>query len=164
MNMKALIISFLFLTANTYCFAQNACNIKKASAWYNASMPGMQRVDENGNPVEPKPNITRFIYVEYSGLKLPEIKSVAYNGVELSFTTISIKEKTVWAGDKTMNPNNSITAKKGNSLLKIDLQPAEGKTMPDTGCKSIVIKSNIAGKLCRFYVPTEKEFATPPMY
>jgi hypothetical protein len=162
--MKSLIISVILLTASHYCFAQNYCIIKKASAWYNASMPGMQMVDENGNPVDPKPNITRFIYVEYSGSKLPEIKSVTYNGAELSFTTISIKEKTVWAGDKKMNPNNSITAKKGNSLLKIDVQPAAGKTMPDTGCKSIVIKSNIAGKGCRFYVPAEKEFATPPMY
>ena len=162
--MKALIISVLFLTTSHYCVAQNYCSIKKASAWYNVSMPGIQMVDENGNPVNPKPNITRFIYVEYSSLKLPEIKSVTYNGVELSFTATSIKEKTAWAGDKTINPNNSITAKKGNSLLRINLQPADGKAMPDTGCKTIVIKSKVSGKLCRFYVQAEKEYATLPMY
>lgn len=162
--MKSLIISALFLTVTTYCLAQKSCNIKGAFAWYNASRPGMQMVDENGNPVDPKPNITRFIYVEYGGSKLPEIKSITYNNIELLFTVIALKEKTVWAGDKTINLNNSITAKKGNSLLKIDLQPGEGKTMPDTGCKSIVIKSKVAGKLCKFYVPAEKQFATYPTY
>ena len=155
---------FALLLAGTICFGQTNCNIKKAYAYYTVSVPGVQMADENGNPVDPKPNITRFIYVEYSGLKVPEIKSVIFNGVELSFTAISIKEKTVWAGDKTINLNNSITAKKGNSLLKIDLQPADGKAMPDTGCKSIVIKSKVSGKLCKFYVPAEKEFATLPRY
>lgn len=162
--MKSLIISFLFLTTSTYCPAQNACNIKKAYAWYNASMPGAQRADENGNPIDPKPIITRFIYVEYSGPKMPEIKSVIYNSVELSFSVVNLKEKTVWAGDKKLNPNNSIIARKGNSLLKIDLQPADGNAMPDAGCKSIVIKSKVAGKFCKFYVPSEKQFATLPMY
>ncbi len=162
--MKTLIISCLFLSAAFHGFAQNCGNIKKVYAYYNVSMPGTQMVDENGNAINPKPNITRFIYVEYSGTKIPDIKSVTYNGVELSFTAISVKGKTVWAGDKELNPKNSVTARKGNSLLKIDLQPANGKTMPDADCKSIVIKSKVAGKICRFYVSSEKEFATPPSY
>lgn len=162
--MKTYLLSFFLLAITTQSFAQNACNIKKAYAWYSASMPGAQMADENGNPINPKPIITRFIYVEYSGTKMPDIKSVTYNGVELTYTTVSIKEKTVWAGDKELNAKNSVTAKKGNSLLRIDLQPADGKAMPDTGCKSIIIKSKVAGKLCKFYVPAEKQFATRPMY
>jgi hypothetical protein len=162
--MKSYLLSFFLLAITTQSFAQNACNIKKAYAWYNASMPGAHMADENGNPINPKPIITRFIYVEYSGLKMPEIKSVTYNGVELTGTAVSIKEKTVWAGDKELNPANNITAKKGNSLLKIDLQPAEGKAMPDSGCKSIVIKSKAGAKLCKFYVTAEKQFETRPMY
>ena len=42
--------------------------------------------------------------------------------------SLKVRAKTVSVGDKNLNPNNSITAKKGNSFLKIDLQPAEGKT------------------------------------
>jgi hypothetical protein len=162
--MKLSIISFLLLAITSACNSQNYCTVKKATAWYNAAMPGMQMADENGNPINPKPNITRFIYVEYSGIKMPEIKSVTYNGAELTCSTVSIKEKTVWAGDKKLNPNNGITAKKGNSLMQINLQPADGKEMPDTGCKSIVIKTKVAGKLCKFYVAAEKQFATMPMY
>jgi hypothetical protein len=145
-------------------FAQVTCNIKKVHAFYNVSMPGAQMVDENGNPIPPKPNITRFIYVEYSGTKMPDIKSVLYNGVLLDFSIVSVKEKTVSIGDKEQNPGNTITAKKGNTFLKINLQPFEGKTMPDADCKNIIIKSKLAGKLCKFYVTGEKEFATLPRY
>lgn len=144
--------------------AQSNCTVKKAYAWYNVSMPGAQMTDENGNPIPPKPIITRFIYVEYSGSKLPEIKSVIYSNTALDYTVVSVKEKTISIGDKKLNPNKTITAKKGNSFLKLDLQPFEGKTMPDADCKSIIIKSKIAGKLCKFYVTTEKEFATLPRY
>ena len=162
--MKTLIISLLFLTASPYCFAQNSGTIKKAYAYYSVSLPGIQMIDENGNPVNPKPNITRFIYVEYRGTKIPDIKEVLYNAEQLSFSIVNVKEKTVSIGDKTLNPNNSITAKKGNSLLKIELHPSEGKTMPDTACKEIVIKSKLGSKLYKFYVTGEKEIATLPMY
>ena len=162
--MKAFILSFLFLTVVTACFAQRNCSIKKAYAWYNVSMPGTQMSDENGNPIPPKKNIIRFIYVEYSAAKIPDIKSVLYNFTELSFSVVNVTAKTVSIGDKKMNPNCSITAKKGNKLLKIDLQPAEGKIMPDTDSKSIVIKSKVAGKLCAYYIMGEKEFFSPPNY
>jgi hypothetical protein len=162
--MKVLIISLLVLIALPYCFAQSAGTIKRAYAYYNVSMPGIQMLDVDGNPVTPKPNITRFIYIEYRGIKMPDIKEVLYNGSGLSFSIVTVKEKTVLVGDKALNPNNSITARKGHSLLKIQLQPADGKTMPDTGCKNIVIKSKLGGKISRFYVTSEKELVTPPMY
>jgi hypothetical protein len=163
-KMKPFIFSILFLAATSQCFAQNACGIKKAFAYYNVSMPGTQMVDENGNAVTPKPNITRFIYVEYSGTKMPDIKAVLYNAAALSFSVVKEKEKTISIGSKNLNPNNSITARKGNSFLKINLQPVDGMEMPGTDCKSIVIKSKVGSKLCKFYVVEEKEFATPPSY
>ena len=124
----------------------------------------MQMADENGNPIPPKPNITRFIYVEYSGSKMPDIEAVLYNAAVLSFSVVPVTEKIVSVGDKKINPNYSITAKKGNKLLKIDLQPEEGKTMPDTDCKNIIIKSKQGSKLCKFYVMGEKEFSSLPAY
>jgi hypothetical protein len=162
--MKIFLLHIFLLTGFTVSFAQVSCNIKKAYAFYNVSMPGAQMTDENGNPIPPKPNITRFIYVEYSGTKKPDIKSVLYNGVLLDFSVVSVKEKTVSIGDKKLNPGKTITAKKGNSFLQINLQPFEGNTMPDADCKNIVIKSKIAGKPCKFYVIGEKEFATLPRY
>jgi hypothetical protein len=162
--MKAIIITCLMLTAGFQSFAQSCLNIKKVYAYYNASMPGIQMVDDNGNPITPKPNITRFIYLEYSGTKMPDIKAVLYNAEPLVFSVVNVKDKMISVGDKNLNSDNSITAKKGNSFLKIDLQPADGKTMPDGGCKSIVIKNKVGNKICRFYVASEKEFATQPMY
>ncbi len=162
--MKILLLHILLLTGFSVSFAQGNCNIKKAYAWYNVSMPGVQMADEHGNPVAPKANLTRFIYVEYSGSKMPDIKSVLYNGVSLDFSVVRVKEKTVTVGDKELNPGNTITAKKGNSFLQINLQPFEGKTMPEADCKNIIIKSKLGGKLCKFYVTSEKAFATLPRY
>ena len=162
--MKILLLNIFLLTGFSVSFAQVNCNVKKAYAFYNVSMPGAQMVDENGNPIRPRANITRFIYVEYSGSKMPDIKAVLYNGVLLDFSVVSVKEKTVSIGDKELNPGMTITAKKGNALLQINLQPFEGKTMPDADCKNIVIKSKLAGKLCKFYVTTETAFATLPRY
>ena len=162
--MKSLTLFCLLLTGTFYCFAQSNCGINKAYAYYNVSMPGMQMADENGNPIPPKPNITRFIYVEYSGSKMPDIKAVLYNAAVLSFSVVPVTEKTVSIGDKKINPNYSITAKKGNKLLKIDLQPEEGKKMPDTDCKNIIIKSKQGSKLCKFYVTGEKQFSSLPAY
>lgn len=162
--MKIFLLSLFLVSGVSASIAQGNCTVKKAYAYYNASMPGTQMMDENGNKIDPKPIITRFIYVEYSGTKAPEIRSVTYNNTALDYKVVIIKEKTVFAGDKEFNPKNSITAKKGNSFLKIDLQPFEGKTMPDINCKSIVIKSTVAGKTCTLKLQKEKEFLTPPRY
>lgn len=162
--MKIFFLTILLLTGISASYAQTSCNIKKAYAWYNVSMPGVQMADENGNPIPPKANITRFIYVEYSGTKMPEIKSVIYNSTALNFTVEKIKEKTVSIGDKNLNPGKTLTVKKGNSFLKINLFPSEGRIMPDGDCKKIIINSKIAGKPCKYYVTNETAFATLPRY
>ena len=162
--MKRVLLSIILIAVISGAFAQSYCTVKKAYAFYNVSMPGVQMVDENGNPIPPKPNITRFIYAEYSGAKMPDIKAVQYNAAALSFSVVSIKERTVSIGDKNLNPNNTITAKKGNKFLKINLYTEDGKAMPDSDCKNIIIKYKAAGKLCKFYLTGEKEFNTPPRY
>lgn len=162
--MKVLLLHIFLLGLLPASFAQSNCAVKKAYAYYNVSMPGAQRVDENGNAVDPKPIITRFIYVEYNGAKAPEIRSVTYNNTALDYRVIVIREKTVYAGEKQFNPRNSITAKKGNSFLRVDLQPFEGKTMPAVDCKKITIKTISAGKTCTLSLQNEKKFAAPPNY
>jgi hypothetical protein len=162
--MKIFFLHIFFLAGLSVSSAQSGCTIKKAYAYYNVSMPGAQMADENGNPIPPKPIITRIIYVEYSGSKIPDIKSVLYNNIPLDYTVIKINAKTVSIGYKNLNPGNIIKAKKGNSLLQIDLQPFEGKTMPDVNCKSITLKTKVAGKICTFNILSEKEFFAPPRY
>lgn len=161
--MRIFVLGLLLSGCFSVSFAQNTCAVKKGTAYYTSSMPGAQSVDENGNPVPPKPVVTRFIYLEYIGTKALEIKSVAYNGAELSFTIIILKEKTVFP-DREQNPGEVIKARKGNSLLKINLEPKDGKTIPSTACKNILVKYKAAGKLCRFYIFSEKQLETLPMY
>ncbi len=96
---------------------------------------------------------------------MPNMKMAFYNNTPLSFTIIRIKEKTVIIGDKfENNPTYTITAKKGNTLWKIDLQPIEGKSTPETNCKSIIIKSRLNNKICKFYLQKEMQLATLPRY
>jgi hypothetical protein len=162
--MKRLLITCMLFAGISNVFAQSYCTIKKVHAYYNVTMPGMQMTDDNGNPIPVLPNITRFIYVEYAGSKMPEIKTVLYNNEALLFTVLGIKEKTVSIGDKNLNPNNTITAKKGNSFLKIDLNPPDGKTAADIDCKNIIIKYRSAGKICKSNLTLEKRFNTVPRY
>jgi hypothetical protein len=162
--MKIFLLHILLLMGFSVSFAQVTCNIKKAYAFYSESMPGTQMVDEKGNPIPFLPRINRFIYVEYSGSKKPEIKSVLYNNVVLSFSVERVKEKTVLIGDQSISPNNTITAKKGSTFLKIILYPDLEKPMPEIDCKNILIKSKAGGKICTFYLNLEKQFSTLPSY
>jgi hypothetical protein len=162
--MKAIIISLLLLTATKPSFAQNCSTIKKGYAYYNVSMPGAQMADENGNPIPPKPNITRFIYLEYSGKEIPAVTAVLYNGSPLSFSAVPVKEKTVSIGDKKLNHNNSIAVKSGNRFLKIDIAAEGAKKFPETGCKNIVLKLKRTNDTCSFRLIKEAEFFSLPNY
>ena len=51
--MKPFILSFLLFAATVNSFAQTDYSIKKAYAYYNVSMPGMQMADENGIQYHP---------------------------------------------------------------------------------------------------------------
>jgi hypothetical protein len=162
--MKTFFLSILLLAGFSVTRGQTGCTVKKAHAWYNVSMPGNIMTDENGNPVQPTPNITRFIYIEYSGTKPPEIRSIRYDSTVLDFSVERIKEKTVSIGDMKFNPGKTISVKKGNSFVKINLHPFEGKSMPAPDCRHITINYTMAKKLCKFNITGEKQFATLPGY
>lgn len=162
--MRRLLLFMGFMAVAGCALSQTNCSIKHAYAFYTVSIPGAQIADEQGNPVPPKPNISRLIYVEYSGTKAPEISGVSYNNAALNYTVVKLKDKTVSVGDEVLNPPKRITAKKGNSFLLLRLQPQDGKTMPEVDCTNIIIKSKLARKCCNFYVGKEKEFAGLPAY
>lgn len=147
------------------CHAQTGCNIKKASAFYTVSVPGIQMVDENGNAIPPKADIVRFIYIECFGKTKPEIKTVLYNNKNLPATVTAVKEKTVIpGGDLGNNKDFKITANKSNSLWKIELQPQADNSMPGQNCKSIIIKMKVKDKTCSFKLSKETELMTLQRY
>ncbi len=163
--MKTIIISLFFLMPALTSGAQTRCNIKKAYAYYTVSVPGAQMTDENGNPIPPKPNVTRFIYIDWIGATKPEIKTVLYNNKILSATLVRVKGGSVIPGSELSPQNKSkITVKKGNSLWKAELQPLSDNPMPETDCKNIIIKTKTAGKICTFKLVQETQLMTMPRY
>lgn len=141
--------------------AQSKCPIKKAYAFYTISYPGVQMADENGNPVPVKPNIDRFIYIEWSGAKKPEIETVLYDNNALSATLTAIEGTEVIPGDDIgNNQDHKITAKKCNILWKLQLQLLTGNEMPAKNCSIIMIKIKGTDHSCEFKLVKETELQT----
>ena len=163
--MRVLFISMCLLVVSFICPAQTSCNIKKAYAFYTVSVPGAQMSDDNGNPIPPKVDIARFIYIEWGGTVRPQIKTVLYNNRALAATLIAVKGRAVVPGSELSENNNfKITCKKGNSLWKIELQPQGDNSMPEQDCKNIIIKTNVNGKTCSFKLSKETQLMVLPRY
>lgn len=155
---------FLFVIMSgavlTSC-AQTKCHLKKAYAFYTVSIPGVQMADENGNPVPPKPYMERFIYIEWSGSKNPEIETVLYNSKPMAVTLAAVDGTSVSPGEDTGNNKDyKITSKKCNNLWKLQLQPPSGNEMPAQNCNNIVIKIKGGDIACEFKLAKETELAT----
>lgn len=111
------------------------------------------------------PNIERFIYVESVGTKIPVVESVLFNNAAFKITLTRINGSRVVAGKNTTNGQDFIlTTKKGNTLWKIELQPADENKIVMQGCKNIIIKSKTAGRYCKLYCYKETELASIPSY
>jgi hypothetical protein len=164
--MKTLIFSILLLPVILTSCAQTRCAaVKKAYAYYTVTIPGMQMADENGNPIPPKSDIARFIYLECSEPKMPEIDSVLYNGIPVNASMSRVEADTVIAGNKYENNQElMITAKKGNTIYKIALHSATDQSPVNTDCKNIILKIKIAGKNCEFKIEEELQLMTLPRY
>ena len=163
--MKNIYTTLLLLTIVLPSFGQNKCNIKKAYAFYTVSLPGAQMVDENGNPIPPKPQIDRFIYFEWIGNGKPNIEMVSYNNKALSATLVAVKGRSAVPGSEFSKNNKfKIVASKNNSLWKIELQPQEGNSMPEQDCRNIIIKTRVKGKDCTLKLVKETVLETMPRY
>jgi len=98
------LFTILFMAAFVFnLHAQTKCSIKKAYAYYTVSTPGMQMTDENGNPITPKTDIARFIYIEGCGKARPVIEFVQYNNEILDATISPVTGKTVIPGNYPEN-------------------------------------------------------------
>ena len=146
-------------------FAQTKCNIKKAYAYYTVNMPGVQMVDEKGNPVPPIPQIERFIYLEWKGSKKPEIETVYYDTASLTIVLTKVEGSSVSVGEKWGNNQPFIIkSSKGYSLWKIEAYPVEGKIPVATDCKNILLKIKSARKSCAYKILKESQVLGLPRY
>ena len=146
-------------------FAQTKCNIKKAYAFYTVNMPGVQMVDENGNPVTPVPQIERFIYLEWKGVKAPEIENVYYNTSNFTMSLTKVEGNSISVGEKWGNNQpRTIKSSIGYSLWKIEVSPVEDKIPVAIDCKNILLKIKSAGKSCAYKIFKESQVAGLPRY
>lgn len=163
--MKILFICMFFGVVTLNACAQIKCNIKKAYAFYTVSMPGMAMADEHGNTIPPKPNISRFIYIEWCGVNNPKIEAVLYNNKLLTTSLTKVVGSSVTpGGDIGNNSNFKIATKKSNSIWKLELQPMGTDQMPAINCKNILIKIKGVDKSCQIKLIKENELASLPNY
>ncbi len=151
---------FLFLSA---C-AQNNTNIKSIAAYFTISIPGMQRVDENGNKINPQAIVTRFLYVETKGKSKPFFDTISYNGSLFSYSII-LDSNTLKVGVNKEGVPINMKAIKGNAIWKVDLQPLNDrqKNIP-VNANNIILKGKTDKIVFKINLKNEIELSTPDMY
>lgn len=140
--------------------AQNNCGIKKAYAFYTVSMPGVQMTDGKGNPVDAIPFTDHFIYMECKGNAKPAIDSVVFNNNIAMVAVVKMVEGRKVSAGKINESDHMITAKKGNTLWKIEILPRLDKPVVIHNSKNI----NIKGKGCYYHLTKETELMSLPRY
>jgi len=160
-NLLGLLVSVIMFCS---CNAQ-VYRIQKAQAFFTVSVPGMQRVDDNGNPVNAQPNTERFIYLECRFNGKPKIDAVSYNEILFTASIADKKETILKIGIKKENGNPVVLSpKKGNAIWKIYLQQTTGKILPHDAAKRITIKGKLDKVKFSTVITAETELTTPDMY
>jgi hypothetical protein len=143
--------------------AQDKCGIKKAWAYYTVTMPGMQMTDGKGNPVDAIPFVDHFIYIECKGTAKPVIDSVRYNNASFAAQVKMEAGRKISIGE-TNDGKHTISAKKGNTIWKIEVLPPLDKPMVIQNSKNINIRGKAAGHSCEYHLSKETQLATLPRY
>jgi hypothetical protein len=158
--MKKILLIIMGSAAIVSTDAQDKCGIKKAYAFYTVSMPGVQMTDGKGNPVEAIPFTDHFIYIECKGTTKPVIESVVFNNKLTLQAVVKMVEGKKLSAGKRNDKDYMITAKKGNTLWKLEILPPKDKPVVIQNAKDITIK----GKGCDYHLTKETELASIPRY
>ncbi len=146
------------------CAAQNF-RIQKAQAFYTFTMPGMARADENGNTIDPKPIIDRFIYIECAGTIKPKIDALYYGGVLFTATVEDKAITVVNAGTNKLTGKPILfIPKKGNRVWKFFAVENGNESILPLNVKKILLKGSVAKKTFTVILKSETELTTPDRY
>lgn len=164
-RMKKIFLAAIFLCIGLSSFSQTNCSIKKGYAFYTVSHAGIAVSDENGNTINPEPVINRFIYIEWSGSKKPKIENVTYDKKLYRAGITAVKGNSVFPGDDIGNNKDyKISAKKNNSIWKIEIQSSANDKTIGQDCKNIIIKLKGTDRTCTFKLLKETQLMTLPRY
>ncbi len=162
---KIITIGTIFCCLLTTAYAQNKSNIKSIAAYFTVSIPGMQRVDENGNKINPIPFINRFLYVEVKGKAKPIFDTIYYNSSLYTYSIIVESNTNNIGINKKYGMPIIIKATKGNTIWRIDLQPLNDKQKTvQANASSIIVKGKIEKIPFKVLLKYEIELSTPDMY
>lgn len=163
--MKKIIFAALNVCFVLASCAQTKCTVKKAYAFYTVTIAGAAIVDENGNVIPPKPQITRFIYLEMAGTKTPVIEKIMYDSIQYSNQIERVEGNTIIPGEtNTENAKHTIRVKKNNSLWKIILQSTDENVKATEGVSEIRISFKNGNKSCTYKLKKEILLHTAPRY
>lgn len=161
--MKKLIMLFFLIGACNACLAQN--KVQKAQAFFTVSIPGMQRMDVNGNKIDPEPIYNRFIFLECRYEGKPKVDTVFYNGIVFKASVADKEETELTIGIRTDDGRPVIAnPKKGNHIWKIDLIPLNGKALQHQAVKKILVKGMLNKTKFTYTIASETELTAPDMY
>ncbi len=137
--------------------------IKSGYAFYTMTLPGMQRVDENGNKVNPGFSKERIIYLEIQSAAIFSVETVCYGDLVIKKFDVDPAQNPTNAGvDNKSGKVITIRAAKKFSLWKITI-PATNvdgarEKMP------ILIKFKYQKKQFSFLIKNEIHLFAPDSY
>ena len=145
--------------------SQHLCSVKHAYSFYTVNMPGMIPIDDKGNPLPVAPSVERTIYLECSGIRMPVIDSILFDNVLMKTNVSRVSGTTIIFGKRVENGQDfGITCRKGYTLWKVAVYPANPDHTVNQDCRNIVIKTWNAGRSCRLNLNREIQLMGLPRY
>ena len=134
---------FCISTSLLSCAQSRGALIQNSQAFYKTVLPGNNLVGEDGQPVNAKPGVKRFIYIETTINEPPQIETVLYNGITTTASIFQEEKLPLVIGVNTQGKEVVIQPKNANVVWRLEIDPLfTSQTSPST----IIIKGKYAGK------------------
>jgi hypothetical protein len=134
---------FCISTSLMSCAQSRGAFIQNSQAFYKTILPGNNLVGEDGQPVNAKPGVKRFIYIETSIKEPPQIESVLYNGIRTTASIFREEKLPLVIGVDAQGKEVVIQPKSGNVVWRLEIDPS---FTSQVNSSTIVIKGKYAGK------------------
>ena len=152
---------FCITTSLHSCAQSKNALIQNSQAFYKTVLPGNIMVGDDGQPVNAKPGLKRFIYIETNGKESPQIESIIYNGVRTSASIFREEKLPVNIGLNTQGKRMIMQPKNGNALWRLEIDPLFAN---QANSSTIVIKGKYAGKSFTKQLDKETELQADKSY
>ncbi|MEQ1554248.1 MAG: hypothetical protein ABL929_08730 [Ferruginibacter sp.] len=159
---KNIIYTICFCLISFVGYTQNKKVIKSAKAFYKLTLPGMIKVNGNGQQITPTPSRERFIYIETFGKAKPILQKITYDALVYSFSLSNDDSTKTEIGIEPQSGKKIyLQPSKGNKLWKIYLVLKTGKENTTQKAKLITIKGIQNDAPFMYLIKNETELVAP---